>query len=104
MFRKHAAQQAFDDATDAIGSAVSAAPVDSAVDAMGELAGDVGELAVDVVDAAAATTRVGLRLAARTIRFVARHPKGVLVGLVVLVALGAAASYFGNQDGSSSSS
>lgn len=104
MFRKHAAQQAFDDASDAVASTISAAPLESAVDAMGELAGDVGELAVDVVDAAAATTRVGLRLATRTIRFVARHPKGVLAGLMILVALGAAAGYFGKSDQSSSTS
>ena len=100
MFRKQAARQALDDTTDAIGSAVSAVPVDSAVDAVGELAGDVGDLAIDVVEAAAATTRVGVRLTVRTFRFIVRHPRGVLAGLVILVALGAIAGYVGNRDSS----
>ena len=64
------------------------------IDTMGDAVSDVSRDVADVAEAAASiaavTGRAGLRVVSRTIRFVARHPREVLTGVVVVtVALAA---------------
>ncbi len=64
--------------------------VDTAGDAVSDITHDVADAAEAAVSAAAVTGRAGIRVASRTIRFVARHPREVLAGVVfVTVALAA---------------
>ena len=62
-----------------------------------DLLDEIGPDLVDLADAAAITAvasgRIGFRLLSRTLGFVGRHPKQVLVGLVVIAAIGAVASF-----------
>jgi hypothetical protein len=58
--------------------------IETAGDAVGDITHDVADLAEAAVSVAAVTGRVGFRVVTRTIRFVARHPREVLAGIVVV--------------------
>ncbi len=64
--------------------------VDTVGDAVSDITHDVADVAEAALSAATVTGRAGIRIASRTIRFVARHPREVLAGVVfVTVALAA---------------
>lgn len=79
------------DASSDTAGAVAGA-VGAGIELVDELAPDV----VDVVESAAETVvstgRLAIRIITKTLRFVARHPKGVLIGVAV-VAVAAGACY-----------
>ena len=58
--------------------------MEAAGDAVGDVADDIADLAEVAVSAAAVTGRLGFRMVRRTVRFIARHPREVLVGAVVV--------------------
>jgi hypothetical protein len=57
---------------------------------------EIGPDLVDLADAAAVTAvasgRIGFRLLSRTLRFLGRHPKQAVIGLLVVAVVGAVAS------------
>ncbi len=63
---------------------VAVEAVDAAGDAVGDVADDLVDLAEVAVSTAAVAGRAGFRIIGRTIRFVARHPREVLAGVVVV--------------------
>lgn len=73
--------------------------VSDAFDVVADLTDDVDDIADAAIEAVAATGRVGVRLVTRTVRFVGRHPRQVLIA-VGLVAL--AVAVFGARKASGS--
>ena len=67
--------------------------VDMVGDAVGDITHDVADLAEAAVAVVAVTGRVGLRVVGRTIRFVARHPRDVLAGIVLVTVAMAAVKF-----------
>jgi hypothetical protein len=89
MLKRKQAHTALNDMSDAVGSMVSGGG-----DIIADLAPDLEDIADAAIDTVAATGRIGVRLVTRSIRFVARHPREVLVtaGLVAMTL--AIAGYF----------
>lgn len=102
LSRRNKVQALVGDAGDTITGAVSALPVDDTIDVLGDVVEDLGEFALDAVEAAAATvtstSRVGIRLVTRTARFVARHPREVFAGLVLVTLFAGVVAYLGKRD------
>lgn len=102
LSQRSAVQRAYDE----VGDAWSAVPVDGVAEAVADLIDDVGDLAVDVAEVAASTitssSRLGIRFVTSTVRFVARHPREILAGLVIVTAVAAAVTYLTRRDGESS--
>ena len=80
---------------------------------MGDVVSDGAELAADLVDGLtdvaevaidtiASTSRVGVRVLGRTIRFVARHPREVIVGVAIVAAVIAVLGYLKSNSADSS--
>jgi hypothetical protein len=76
--------------------------VDTVGDAVDEIADDIADLAEVAVSAATVTGRVGFRIISRTVRFVARHPREVLAGVVVVTVAVAAIRLVRSRSTSSS--
>lgn len=76
--------------------------VDTVGDAVGDVTHDLADLAEAAISVAAITGRAGLRVVARTIRFVARHPREVLAGIVVVTVATAAIKFVRSRSTSSS--
>lgn len=85
-----------------LGDAI-AAPLELGADLLDDIGPDVIELADAAVVTAVASGRIGLRVLSRTIGFIGRHPKKVLVGLVVVAATAAVMSYVCSNSDSNSS-
>ena len=80
---------------------------------MGDVVSDGAELAADLVDGLtdvaevaidtiASTSRVGVRLVGRTVRFIARRPREVLAGVVIVAAIVAVLGYLKSNSAESS--
>lgn len=67
--------------------------LEAGADLLDEIGPDVVELADAAVVTAVVSGRIGFRLLSRTLRFVGHHPKQALIGIVVIAAIGAVASY-----------
>lgn len=74
--------------------------VDAAGDAVGDVAEDLVDLTEVAVSSAAVAGRVGFRIIRRTIRFVARHPREVLAGVVVVSVAVAATKFMRSRSSS----
>ncbi|MDW3216043.1 MAG: hypothetical protein R8G01_18750 [Ilumatobacteraceae bacterium] len=77
--------------------------VDAAGDAIGDVTEDLADLAEAAASTAAVVGRTGFRIVGRTIRFVARHPREVLAGVVIVTVAAAAARFVRSRSSESPS-
>lgn len=80
------------DVTIVVGEVVSEG-LDIGADLLDEVGPDLVDLADAAAVAAVASGRIGFRLLSRVFRFMGRHPKQALIGIVVIAVVGAVASY-----------
>lgn len=78
---------------DSLMDVVGAIPLDEAGDLLLETAEGLVDIADAAADAAVATGRLGTRIITRTVRLVARHPRKILVGVVLVAAVAGVMSY-----------
>jgi len=76
MSTRSTTHAAFDEVTDALGAVIS-----TGGDVLADITPAIEDVADAAIDTVAATGRVGVRIVTRTVRFVARHPREVLVGI-----------------------
>lgn len=92
MKKRNKALATVEDVAQAVGDVI-AVPIDVGGDLIDDITPELGEIADAAVSTVAATGRVGVRLATRTVRFIARRPKEVMIGLVVVATALAVLSY-----------
>lgn len=74
----------------------------SSADLAADLVDDLTDVAEVAIDAIAGTSRVGVRLVGRTIGFVARRPRDVIAGVVIVAAVIAVIGYLKSRSADSS--
>ncbi len=75
MMKRNTAQTALEDVGDAFGTVIS-----TGTEAFADITPDLEDIADAAIDTVAATGRISIRIVTGTIRFVARHPREVLIG------------------------
>jgi hypothetical protein len=81
---------------------VAALPLDETGDLLFDTAEGLVDIADAAADAAVATGRLGTRIITRTVRLVARHPKKILIGVVLIAAVVGVLNYLNSNQAETS--
>lgn len=86
------AQDAVTDAAGAVSDALSAG-----VELVDDVTPDLVDAVEAAVDTVASTSKFTIRLASKVVRFVARRPKEVLIGIALIAVVAGAVSYLSQR-------
>jgi len=87
---------------DSLIEVVAALPLDETGDLLFDTAEGLVDIADAAADAAVATGRLGTRIITRTVRLVARHPKKILIGVVLIAAVVGVLNYLNSNQAETS--